>query len=846
MRFYQKLWNKKIWPLIDKNFVFFLFLIVLISYGQMLWMQPWQDDNALFFKLAHIEEGVGYFGTGPVGSGITKYTPTPFIPIYYLFGTNTVPYFALLLVLYAVSAIFVYKAFSFILGKDGGRIAGFIFAAGYVSSDGIWRMANSVTTSISVITISLLLLFYWKFHQKRKSRYYFMALFAFFLATEFAINRTHYLFVTVVLFEVLFLAFQKPLLSIFFSIIRLLPFFYVFQNFALVASSNRTPQMKEFILGFAQGKFDLYSGFLGTVANLVIPDWLTRGYGQNLVAVLGGIILLGAAALFIFLKKQKRLFLLLSGWFLVNIIVYSAFNPNFQYTSVERYTMHSFMALTGIFGLLFVALPKSNFWGNFGKVIIILVGVGNLYNSVVYQHEILETRSFPVKQFYMDLKSHLPSLNMGDVLYFDVARDAQERYNDAVSTAQMPETASFAWRYGSLDRYDIELITDFDELLKIIDAKNVPLTNIHAFWYSGEKLVDTTSQLEAALSNTLQPELLVSGLPAVSQINLIDIDEGTYWSQPEIPIQVDKPVNSIAPVEFTLEISATPFNGIADYPLTYQNFSLSPVDKPFWENASSRQLALEYGRSREYIRKNSQISVSSQWQNNLAKNVIDGDLNTVWQSERTGWGSEYTFTEIKLPVVEEVNKIVWINGSAQNTPISYSIEVSVDGTTWNEVKMVQNGPRVDNVEPQVVIFAPVKAGYVRMIPTKTFNGDSPVISEFWVVPSAYSQLDITLAEKFLKEPLVFVPSIDAFRETLSGLDNQGKAQLVWQSNKRDDWQSVQQTEFNIYFDGKRREYKVIVPAGGTELSKLKLTHIKFPGNITLHSVKARYLKYDLY
>lgn len=838
---------KRIFEFFNQHYIFFLVLVVLVSYGQMLFMQPWQDDNALFFKLTHINEGVGYFGQGPIGIGITKYTPTPFIPIHYLFGTKPIAYFAFLLGLYAISTICIYKVFSFILGEAGGKVVGFMLAAGYIASDGIWRMANSVTTSLSLITISLLLFAYWKFYREKKLQYYFLALLAFFLATEFAVNRTHYLFVLPALFEILFLAFRKPIWSVIISAIRLLPFFYIFKNMALIASSNRTPQMQEYLLAFVDGKWDLYYGFFGSVTNLVLPDWLTNYFVQFvrpahfLIALLGIVIIFAGMVLF-FALKNRKLFLFLSLWLLTNIVVYSAFNPTVQYAAVERYMIHSFLAFSGILGILFVALPNNNFFGKLGRILIVMLGVGNLYHSVVYQQNILQTRSFPTREFYSQLKGFLPAIKKGDVLYFDIARDTQERYNDAVATAQMPETTAFAWRYGNIDRYDISLTTNLDELTKIIKTQKTPISNIYAFWYSEEGLADTTSQLRAVLEGQLEPQLAISGLPSKSATNFIDIDNGTYWQQQDVPILLEKPVVSIAPIELTLEISTVPFSGdIDEYPLVYQNFSLPPTDKTFWSDSASRRLSLEYMNHRNSVRQSSKFSAASWWQDNIARNLGDGDLNTVWQGERTGWGRENTFIEIKLPFVQEVGSIVWVNGNSQNTPIDYNIAVSENGEDWQTIKSVQGGPRIDNTEPQVLSFVPVKTLYIRMVLTKTLNGDSPVIAEFWPIPSRLSALDIRVAERFVKEPLVFVATKEAFLETLAGLDSRGKIQLVWQSNKRDDWQSSQQTEFNILYDGRPREYKIIVPASGTEISKLKLTHTSLPGTITLHSVKAKYL-----
>src|SRR5260221_228194 len=72
----------------------FLFFITLISYGQMFWMGIWQDDNAIFFKLQHINEAAGFFGKGLIGEGPYRFSFTPYWFIYKIFGEgSTLPYY---------------------------------------------------------------------------------------------------------------------------------------------------------------------------------------------------------------------------------------------------------------------------------------------------------------------------------------------------------------------------------------------------------------------------------------------------------------------------------------------------------------------------------------------------------------------------------------------------------------------------------------------------------------------------------------------------------------------------------------------------------------------------------
>ena len=72
----------------------FLFIVVLISYGQSLWMQIYRDANAIFFKLSHMNERTGYLGTGLLGEGPYKFSATPYWFVYKIFGYNNIfPYF---------------------------------------------------------------------------------------------------------------------------------------------------------------------------------------------------------------------------------------------------------------------------------------------------------------------------------------------------------------------------------------------------------------------------------------------------------------------------------------------------------------------------------------------------------------------------------------------------------------------------------------------------------------------------------------------------------------------------------------------------------------------------------
>ena len=82
-------------------------LVVLFSYGLMVFMFPWEDDHTLMFKLANIEGKAGYFGAGPFGEGAYKYIVTPYILVYKIFGPWAPAYYGFALLFYFLATLFL-------------------------------------------------------------------------------------------------------------------------------------------------------------------------------------------------------------------------------------------------------------------------------------------------------------------------------------------------------------------------------------------------------------------------------------------------------------------------------------------------------------------------------------------------------------------------------------------------------------------------------------------------------------------------------------------------------------------------------------------------------------------
>ena len=232
-----------------KNYWIFLLVVVLVSYGQILGMGVWKDDNSIFFKFDHINEQAGLFGNGVLGSGPYKFSITPYYPIHKIFGNESiVPYYILILIFYFVSTLCVYFLFSKLYSISLGKIAALLFAAGNISSEGFFWLANSMLAHMAILFISIILIFYHLYYSKKKIFYYLLAVFFYWLCIFLVPLRTHYFIAIVLTFEVIYFAFKKIPKSLCYSLIRSLPFMVIFNHYYILYLDPRALSMKDLVI----------------------------------------------------------------------------------------------------------------------------------------------------------------------------------------------------------------------------------------------------------------------------------------------------------------------------------------------------------------------------------------------------------------------------------------------------------------------------------------------------------------------------------------------------------------------------------------------------------------------
>ncbi len=110
-----------------------------------------------------------------------------------------------------------------------------------------------------------------------------------------------------------------------------------------------------------------------------------------------------------------------------------------------------------------------------------------------------------------------------------------------------------------------------------------------------------------------------------------------------------------------------------------------------------------------------------------------------------------------------------------------------------------------------------------------------MIAEFRVIPENISTLDINGAENFLSSPFLYVSSANDFQKTIQSFNDSGKVQVYWTRKGEGDWLTNSYSSLDIRYDGLIHNYKLILPAGGEEIDKVKLSDIKLPGALMLYS-----------
>lgn len=679
-----------------------IFIVVLIAYAQTLAMYFWNDDNAIIFKLQHLNEGMGNLGSGIFGfDSPYRMVIFPLVPVYYLFGINSAAFFAYGIFFYFLAAISVF-VFASVLFKNNklAFLTALVFAAGYVGSESLWRVYNSVHTSITIIYVMLFCssLFY-STRQKKLSRillFYSIGLFFYAAAMYWGYVRAHGIFLIALAIELLFNFNWR------YSLFRIIPFFYLFQKLYLTGSSNThhfTLLIKSI---FEDYHFELLLVPLKTLRNVFIPDFLN-------VSIFIFLILL----IVVTIKFRSRIITFSLIFIVSNFTTYFVMYNDLVLNSTHRYLTLSLPGAALLIVYLLSRMIKSppklySVTGIYIVLVLILLNWTHL--------KILRDRSIPTKNFYQTLQSEISILNKNSVLYFDVedSEKSKNQFKDFFGVGSMPDTTAIAI-YFNVDRDDLYLPQTFADFIKTIREKNIKRENIYSFFYSSDKdLINTTNHMRNGLFSNSQ------------QIKLADLNNIN--------------LNSSAPFEIDFKGSIQ-----IDYKNIKRN-SENKIDPAYIRYLNSK---IKYYRFAE-------ATSSSDWKGQEIKFLKDNNPETSWMSNRVKWHYEsYDQIIISLKSIRTIGAIRLVFGPTDKAPTRYQYSCSKDNQKWQLINIFYHNPK-NHGEEKKDKFDPIDCAYIKMELFNTPRNDAPVIKELEIIDSEFTSLDLEKAKKIEDAPLDFI------------------------------------------------------------------------------------------
>jgi len=880
-----------------KKPVFLLLLLVsLIAYGQILEMNFWQDDNAVVFKFTHLAEDAGYLGKGLLGEGPYRYTVTPYFYVFKLFGYNPLPYFALMLVFYIASVMGVYVLYLTIFeDRRKALVAGLLYAAGYVASDGFIRMFNSVLTSLTVLLVCGALGGYYKYYKVKKRRWYFWSLLMFVLALEIGYIRTHFFFFVVVAFELVFLfgerhkSVKEAAVGVLLSFLRIMPFYYFFYVWFLSNLDPRSQTVKVLVQSILKGEFyNLYS-FLATFGNMllsneVFPRIYSFYHKFTGVALTEMEVIMGLIAVMmvvsLFLARQRLLSIKLAAasvfglsisliW-AVDVFTYPGLIGGFN----EKAALYAAIGFIFLVGVLLRALPN--------KKMTLFLFVWMVLNLAAYAAYI-PIYAYPSDNRYL-LFSFIPLVGLLSLWGWDL--DAKLR-NSVVR--RVPLVLVLLW--GGVNLYSSvhwqrsivlhrsepskrffrqlgEYVPSFEKgSVFYFYVPDVPMARAHydagfgvaqmpeetaiAWRYGVDrydlKIVNTfedlmkyfderSVRLDNVYAFVAEPDDLVNVTGEAREL----LGEGKVArdsvnlevvGMEPLVIEPKALVSTVTPVRLKLTMMGVPL-GADEVEFPFEYGS----GVKLLESREEREHYLDFYDWREDYYQKASVVATSVWKEFKAENLLDRDGSTYWEADRIEWDSKQEGFTIDLGEERMVGGVFLRKGPDSLTPTEFEIFVSVDGENYVSVKRV-SGVMSQEGEIKRVVFDGVRARYVRVIFYDTLYDDSPGVSEAEVVAAEFSDIDPMVAQRFFREPFLRVESAEEWKFLMSNFKDKGLVRVSWQTDASEKMVTDARSTAPLVYDGREHEVEVEIAAGGRYLEKIEILPITIPGRLIVRRLE---------
>ena len=507
----------KIINFLKNNFwqVLLIATLVILAYGLTLKMYYWIDDWGLVYKMIFPQNmpTPSNFGAGIFGQGAYRYNSTLFTWMYPLFGLNEKIYYALGLVQYFFTSIFIYLLVNKLAKrKDLGLIAAIIFSSGFFGSRALYRLSNSyqlIETALFLIAIIFTLV---KYYESKQIKYYFWSLILFILGVELMFLRAHGMFPTVFAAAIIYGIFKYKR-KIGTTFIQLIPFSLIYYFFyfidkrsgVLMTDSSTVPFLNRFISICISQPMTAFSNFLVSYVNLLIPNplisdmhkFLNLGPRLSLFdfSFVVGLIVFAVIICLIykFRKDKEKISLMIFGllWILSNFIIYILYDPIHDLDSNVRYFIPPAVG-TAIFYAGFFSLFKNKIL----KYLLIILFSGTLiFYSRVEQNLVVKYVSVPDKQGYELLLDEVKSINKDTLFLFDVIDDPRYLNNLFGGTPQMGIPPLYKKSWEAIVANDVK-----DFIKRMVDGTS-SVDNFESFFYGIGGHIYTTNEVRNLLKN---------------------------------------------------------------------------------------------------------------------------------------------------------------------------------------------------------------------------------------------------------------------------------------------------------------------------------------------------------
>lgn len=813
-------------------------------------MYFWQDDSALIFKLQHQAERMGSFGAGIWERGPYQYLVVPFVPFFPIFGKEPLGYFFVGLITYIAAAFAFYFLAIQIFKKDKfALIASIIFSTGYIGSDTMFRIINSWQTNIGLILAIISFAFYLKYKNISKFRYYLLSLLFFLLSIEFVFIRSHSIILPIVAIEILYTLLPIKLNKLVFSIVKLIPFLFLFEKWYLQDANFGGGGVSAFISNLLHGHLESAVPLFANIGNalvvtpvqnyaIVLLGYLHLDEYKTLVAIFIAATFF-SYLLFRLLKIKMTIFVLFVliqiASFVFNLYIYS--QDLYWYRSLSDvvsgkigiyitiltfflsgyiYKKNKVVSLSLIAGWIIAA---SQIFGYFTQYPTAIFSTSHRYFSYSSIGFSLWWAAIALLLYSSKIKKISLGLLIAIVLIFSnlllsvryqhklvVSRSIPTRQfykNLLIFYPNIPKGSAFYFDIQS----DSKLNTQFADFFSV---GSMPETTALAMYYdldrydmwmtnSADELISRLNQGEQDLDKTFTFFYGEHGLVDTTKQLRASLSGEAKNTTP------------LTPVLATYEAKVTmpePNN----YPVKYGEGEVYSINEV--EDISDLLI-----QQKQFVQSAS-VSSDSEWHGREIENITDSDTNTVWQGHRIYWGDNHKENlYIDLKSTRTINAIFWQNWRETLTPISYEILVSSDNKDWQQVNHADKQHK-SYEQWTTISFEPVNIRYIKMQMKETETDDSPAITEIFA-GRFNTLIDPQVAFYFRLNPGFQINNYDDWKRFRIIADYFSRIQVKWKTNKNDRYH--QDTNIIANFDGDWHKYEAIISSGGTEFDDINFS-----------------------